>query len=251
MALAAHRDWYRSFFEGIALDFWAACVPPEITRAEAGFVARKLRLGARARVLDVPCGLGRHSIELASLGHDVTGVDLSAGAIARAKQIAAASGSAAAFVVSDMRFLAWRAEFDGACCLGNSLGYIDPEETRSFLRAVASTLKPGARFVADTGMAAESILPRLRPNEWAQVGDITFLERNTYHPGDGCIETEYTFIRGGERTTRTGLQWVFTLREIRAMLDEAGLDVEETLGSVAGEPFAVGSPLLVLVARKR
>ncbi|HZE87921.1 MAG TPA: methyltransferase domain-containing protein [Verrucomicrobiae bacterium] len=247
----AHRDWYRRFFEGVALDFWAACIPAAITRSEAGFVAKKLRLGARARLLDVPCGLGRHSNELAAMGHDVTGVDLSADAIARATEIAAASGSPPRFVVSDMRSLAWRAEFDGACCLGNSLGYIEPKETGGFLRAIASTLKPGARFVVDTGMAAESILPRLRPNEWAQVDDITFLERNTYHPGDGCIETEYTFLRGGERTVRTGLQWVFTLREIRAMFDEAGLDVEETLGSIAGEPFAIGSPLLVLVARKR
>jgi hypothetical protein len=103
----------------------------------------------------------------------------------------------------------------------------------------------------DTGMAAESILPRFEPHQESRIGDILFIEDNRYQLDDSCIETVYTLTRGSETLTRTGLQWVFTLREIRSMMERAGLAVERCYGSVGREPSALRSPLTVLVARKR
>ncbi len=67
--------WYESFFHGIVLDMWRAAASPEQTRLEADFLERALGLRPGARVLDVPCGFGRHSLELASRGYRPTGVD--------------------------------------------------------------------------------------------------------------------------------------------------------------------------------
>jgi len=243
--------WYETFFHGVALDFWRKAIPPEQTRADADFLERALSLQPGARVLDVPCGLGRHTVELASRGYRMTGVDISDEGIEETRKRAAAAGLTIECRHADMRDLPWQSEFDGGFCFGNSFGYLDPEGNRAFVHAVSRALKPGARFVMDSGMVAESVLPNLREREWMQIEDILFLEENQYNAAESCIETTYTFVRDGQTDVRKALQWVYTVREIRALLAEAGLFAEEVHGSLKGEPFRVGSRYLVLVAEKR
>lgn len=243
--------WYENFFEGITLDFWRKAVPPEQTEREVDFFVRTLSLHPGARVLDVPCGLGRHSIALASRGLRVTGVDQSRGGIEECRERAAALQLAVEWRRTDMRVLPWQAEFDAVVCFGNSFGYLDAAGMRAFVQAASRTLKLGGRFLLDTGMTAESVLPNLRDREWAPVDDMLFLEENRYHIAEGCYETVYTFVRGGETETRSGFHWVFTVREIRSMLAEAGLTVTEMYRSLDCEPFQVGSRYLVLLAEKR
>lgn len=242
--------WYETFFDGIVLDAWRQAVSPEQTRAECDFLLRELRLGPGARVLDVPCGDGRHAIRLAARGCRVTGVDVSAAQLREARARRAPHGGSVEWRQADMRDLPWHGEFDACCCMGNSFAYLDPGGTGAFLQAVGRALKPGGRFVMDTGLAAESILTHFEEHQSAQVGDILFTEENRYVVEESCIETAYTFERDGEKATRTGLQWVFTIREIGEMLREAGLDVVACYGGVDGSPFAVGNPVLVLVAAR-
>jgi cyclopropane fatty-acyl-phospholipid synthase-like methyltransferase len=245
------RAWYEGFFEGLVLDVWREAIPPAATRAECDFLERELELGPGARVLDVPCGDGRLAVPLAARGYQLTGVDLSAGQIAAARRRPASGGAAVEWLEAEMRDLPWTDRFDAAYCFGNSFGYLDPAGTRAFLRAVARALRPGARFALDTGMAAECILPRFEPHQRAEVGDILFVEENRYRVEESCIETVYTLTRGEEKVTRTGLQWVFTLREIRALFEGAGLRMVGCYGSVTRDAFALGSPVAVLVAEKR
>jgi SAM-dependent methyltransferase len=251
VGLALPTEWYKEFFRGVALDFWSAAATEEQTRAEVDFLERALRLAPSASVLDVPCGLGRHSIELARRGASVTGVDYSAEATGRAQVRAAELGVEVDWRTSDMRNLPWTSEFDGALCFGNSFGYLDADGMRAFLESIARALRPDARFVFDTGMTAESILPHLREREWLEIGDVMFLEENRYHAAEGCLETHYTFVRGGVTERRVGLHFIFTVREICAMLEVAGFRVEGLLGGISGAPFALGGRYLIVVAQKR
>ena len=79
-------NWYENFFHGVALDLWRKVVTPEQTRAEADFLEKALALQPGARVLDVPCGNGRISLELASRGYQGTGVDIAEENIQEARQ---------------------------------------------------------------------------------------------------------------------------------------------------------------------
>ena len=242
-------DWQAEFFRGVALDCWRLAVTPEQTAAEADFLQKSLKAGESWRLLDVPCGNGRHSIELAKRGHRVTGVDLSEEFIAEAK--GASASLPARWIVADMRQLPWSVEFDGAFCFGNSFGYLDPEQARDFLTAVARTLKPGSRFAIETGMAAESILPGLQKTRWYRVGDIYMLSENQYHPREGRLDIQYTFIRNGQAETRPSSSYVLTVNEICRMHAEAGLQPVELLGSINGEPYQLGAPRLIQVSAKQ
>ncbi|HUD71652.1 MAG TPA: methyltransferase domain-containing protein [Dongiaceae bacterium] len=250
-AVRLDREWYRTFFDGLTLDFWDVAVPPEQTRLEVDFLERALGIAPGMPVLDVACGLGRHAIPLAQRGARLTGADQSRPALDRAAAAARAAGVKITWVEADLRSLPWTAAFDAGYCCGNSLGYIEPEETRAGLAAIGRALRPGARFTLDTGMAAESILPRFREREESETAGFTFIEENRYHPREGCIETTYTIRRGGESLTRTGLQYLFTLRDIVDAVEAAGFAVEALEGGIDGGPFALGSPLLVVRAMRR
>lgn len=247
---ARKANWYETFFHGIALEFWRRAVTPELTRAEARFLESELKMPTGGRVLDVPCGNGRHSMELAARGYRVTGIDLAPEFIAEAKETARTRGIEAEFLQQDMRDIGLAAEFDGAFCFGNSFGYGDYEESCDFLEAVGITLKPGARFLLDTGLAAESLLPVLQQKRWAWLGDILYLSSNRYEAKESRLDIQYTFLREGQIDVRDASSYIFTLAELRRMIARAGMEAIEYYSSPERHPFALGSPRLLLVARK-
>ena len=132
----------------------------------------------------MPCGNGRHSIELARRGYRVTGIDLSDEFLAAARAELDAD-----WRKGDMRALELEASaFDGAFCFGNSFGYLDHAGVAAFLSALAGALKPGAKLVIETGMTAESILPTMVQKRWHRLGDLMILSENRYDPWESCPE---------------------------------------------------------------
>lgn len=241
-------NWQVDFFRGVALELWRRVMTPEQTRTEVEFLERALRISPGAQLLDVPCGNGRHALEFASRGYSITGVDLSEEFIAEVRN---RSSAPARWICGDMCELPWISEFNGAYCFGNSFGYLDRTSAGKFLAGIARALKPGGRFAVETGMAAESILPGLLKTRWFKAGDIFMLSENQYHPAEGRLDIDYTFIRGGEVETRPSSSYTFTVAEICRMHSEAGLETLNLLGSTAGEPFQLGSPRLILISERR
>lgn len=202
-------NWFEDFFHGVANDLWRKFATPELPRIDADFLEKML--GQKARLLDVPCGNGRHSLELARRGCRMTGVDISTEFIAEANVSAKAAGLRAGFVVGDMRRLRWQSEFDGTCCMGNSFGYLEYPQMEKFVRGLARALKPGGRVVIETGSTAESLLPTLKERVWYQVDDILFAEEHRYLADISCLETEATFVRDGKTEVRKWWHWVSRL----------------------------------------
>jgi cyclopropane fatty-acyl-phospholipid synthase-like methyltransferase len=136
-------DWWRSFFSGLPVEMWLRVPTEEQTRGEVDFIEKVLQLGPGSKVLDVPCGGGRHSLELAARGHRVTGVDLSEDFLSAARAGSAGRSLPVIWEHREMTDLPWREEFDGAFCFGNSFGYLDDDANARFLTAVARALKHG------------------------------------------------------------------------------------------------------------
>ena len=242
----AHQ-WFETFFNGAAVDFWTRAMTPALTLGEVDFLEKALEVSPGARLLDVPCGNGRHSIELARRGYRITGIDLSDEFLAAAR-----SQLDADWRKGDMRSLELEsAAFDGAFCFGNSFGYFEHTGVAAFLAALAVTLKPGARLVIETGVCAESILPTMVQKRWHRFGDLMILSENRYDPWESCLHIDYTFVRDGNVETRPAASYVFTAAELRRRLEAAGFEVQAFHGGILGEPFQLGTPRLVIIAMRR
>lgn len=243
-------DWYRDFFHGLALEFWSAIVPEEHTLNELEMLIEQFECAPGDRLLDIPCGNGRHAVQLAEDGFKITAVDLSQQFIDVAKGAAKERDVDVEFVCADMAEFVAPESFKGAYCLGNSFGYLEYDRLQQFLRNVCASLKPGGRFLIDATIAAECLLPSFQDHDWYETGNVKMLLENSYDPNIGAMETNYTFISDGKIEERTSLHHVYTAAEIRRMLAGAGLTVSHLLGSTAGEIFELGSPQLYVVAEK-
>jgi cyclopropane fatty-acyl-phospholipid synthase-like methyltransferase len=243
-------NWYENFFHGVALDLWRKAVPPEHTRAEADFLVQGLQCNAGSHLLDVPSGNGRLSFELARLGYRVTGVDISEEFTEEARSLAKNTGETPVlrFILGDMRNIEGSGVYDGAYCFGNSFGFLAYEDMEKFLNGVARALKPGARFIIETGMAAESAIPKFTELESHQIEDILFTIKEKYLATEGCIDTEYVFERNGVSESRLAKHWIYTAAEIQRMLERAGFAVLNLYGSPKCEPFVLRSDELFVVA---
>lgn len=248
--MTAPSNWYENFFHGIALDLWRKVPSPEQTQAEANFLERELAAPAGSRLFDIPCGNGRLSLELAARGYRTTGLDISQEFIDEARRNSS-NRVQVEWILGDMRRIQGNSIYDGAFCLGNSFGYMEYQDMEAFLDGLSRALKPEARFIVETGVVAEALLPNFKEREWYQFDDILFTIENHYRADVSCLETKMTFIRDGKTETREALHWVYTVAEIRRMLDRAGFTVLETYESVESKPFTLGSQELFVVAQKR
>jgi 2-polyprenyl-3-methyl-5-hydroxy-6-metoxy-1,4-benzoquinol methylase len=256
-------NWYEDFFHGITLDLWRQAISRQHTESEAKFLIKALECESGARILDVPCGNGRLSFELARPGFRVTGIDISEEFIREAKSIQTKMRSASAnadgkelaarldFSLGDMRTIKGEAIYDGAYCFGNSFGFMAYPDMEKFLSGVARALKPGAHFVVETGMAAESVLPDFEEQTCHQLGDINVIIRERYNAADSCIDSEYIFERRGKRESRLAKHWIYTAAEIQRMLQRAGFNVRDLYGSLKFEPYKLGCQELLVVAEAR
>jgi SAM-dependent methyltransferase len=245
-------DWWRGFFSGVFVECWLKAVGPEQTRKEADFVQEALGVQPPARLLDVPCGGGRHSLALAERGFEMTGIDLSPEFLAAARAQCQAMNLTGKITWNEreMRDLGDEAQYDGVCCLGNSFGYLDDEGNAAFLQAVARVLRPGARFVLETGYVAECLLPVLQERSWYQMGDILMLAQRRYDTVASRLHVEYTMIRDGVMDKRPTSSRIHSHREVISLFHQAGFNDLQSFGSLSRDPFKLGSPNLLIVATK-
>ena len=243
--------WYADFFTELPNEFWRRAVPPEATAADVAFITDRLALPPGSRILDVPCGSGRHSLALAEAGHRVTGVDISEEAIGHARRAATTAGLAVTFVLSEMRAIPQGGTFDAAICMGNSFGYLDLAGTGEFVAALAGAVRPGGGLVVDFNAAAESILPGYTGEARTfHTGDITVDATTDYDPVESRLINGYRFTRGAEVVEATALHHVYTSGHLGRLLHDGGFTSVERYGGPDGSPFRIGAGRMLLVARR-
>jgi cyclopropane fatty-acyl-phospholipid synthase-like methyltransferase len=120
------------------------------TDREVEGVIKLLNLETGERILDCPCGYGRHSIALARRGFKVVGSDINSEMLAPALQTSEGMDNIR-FVKENMQDLTYLEEFDAVTNLFFSFGFFETEEENNdVLRRFFNALKPGGKFLMHT-----------------------------------------------------------------------------------------------------
>lgn len=259
----SERHWWRRAF--IRGDYPLASLVDssgfkERTRFELPFLKRVLRLRPGTKLLDVCCGVGRHSLPLAKAGVDVTGLDVSPVYLADARRRAKKAGVRLRLVRGDMRRENFGPEFDVAMNLWTSFGYFSTgAEDLAALRAARAALKSGGLFLLETingGRIARVLRLQqqlgLDTERWTEMPDGTLvLEDPSLVDGGRTVRTRWIFIKGASRRELVTRIRLYTAKTLSALARRAGFTVARVYGEMSYAPYReASSRRIALVLRK-
>jgi SAM-dependent methyltransferase len=249
----AREEWYTDFFQGINCELWENAIPLATTLQEIKFLSSQLNCAPGAAILDIPCGFGRHAVELARAGYRVTGVDISDRFLLNLERQARTENLSISIYKGDMLEVDWGTGFSGAICMGNSFGYFSIVHMKQWIEKVAGSLLPGARFIVNSGMIAECILPNFRhytSNNIYTVGDIRMEVDNQYDLNGGFMTSHLLYTKNGHTEAHAYRHYIFTLAEVSRLFARYGLVLIHAFGSADAMPFQLGDRQVYLVAEK-
>jgi SAM-dependent methyltransferase len=236
-------------------EFWTEYAPimfDEARWAEVPAVVDALErlcpLPPGASVLDACCGPGRHSVELASRGYEVTGIDITGAYLEAARE--SASGLAnARFVRADIREFDMPGAFDLAINLYTSFGYFsDPSEDGEALRRLRRSLKAGGHLVLETTGKETAARDFTAGESFERGGWEVRTEFEVIGAWEG-LRNRWILSRGDELVDRSFALRLYSGTELRAALLDAGFAEVRILGGLDGSPYDQAAKSLVALAR--
>jgi SAM-dependent methyltransferase len=248
----SEKPWYETFFGEDYLEIYQNLTPPDRTVAEVDGIVSLLRLEAGARILDLACGYGRHSILLSKRGFEVTGYDLSPVFLGRARAEAGAQRANIRWIQGDMRALPFDAEFDAVINIFTAFGYFeDPEDDLKTLRGIRRALRPGGQFLLEI-VHRDALLARFQPQSFEQSSNGTIILRErAWDLVRDMVEDNVTLIRpDGTRTQYRITHRMYSLHDFLALVQRSGLEAERWYGGLDGSPLQLNSDRLVVISRR-
>jgi D-alanine-D-alanine ligase len=232
-----------------------------LTRREIDLFLELLPLAKDARVLDVCCGQGRHSLELAQRGFvNLTGVDRSAFLLQKARFRAQAAGLSVQFHDGDARAIPLAdASFDAALVLGNSFGYFESaSDDEAMLRDIHRVLRPGGKILLDVSDGSH-VRKHFEPRSWEWIAEDMFTcrERTLSAAGDQLITREMTtHVERGVIADRFYAERLYSASGMNALLTRSGFIVLEgpaqfASTSTRNQDLGMMAQRLIFVAQKQ
>lgn len=240
-----------TFFDGSYKDIWKTIIPAQLTDKEVEFMLPYFNLKDDSKVLDLMCGYGRHAIALAKKGIAVKAVDNLADYINEIKKTALEEGLAIEAIQSGVLDFSTEERFDLAICMGNSINFFDAADTVKLLKNIYSFLKPGGHLLINSWSLAEIAIRNFKEKSESEIGGLRFITESQFHFSPARIEVASTIIdSNGNEEQKTGIDYIFSLNEMEAMLKEAGLVLKEVYSIPGRKKFTLGEPRAYLVAGK-
>jgi cyclopropane fatty-acyl-phospholipid synthase-like methyltransferase len=203
------------------------------------------------RILDAFCGAGRHCVSMARKGLKITAIDISKEFITRLRARINEENLTIETIQENILSLELEGSFNGAFCMGNSFGYFKYDDMKTFVKKVAACLQPGSRFVINSGMMAESILPKIPPDKSFVLDDLTMHVENEYALRDSCLISSLKYNKGDFAEEHRFKHYVYTIAEIDRLLKAEGLNILFMYNSVKKTAYKIGDAQVYLVAEKQ
>ena len=234
--------------------FWPPAYDPESRPFEVESIVALLEAQAGLRLLDLACGQGWLTIPLAQHGFRVTGFDLSAALLRRAKRAAKEAGVEIEWARGDMRRLPseWTARFDYVTLTLSEFGCFSAEsENQQVLDGVARVLKTGGRFLLDIVVNRDGLVQQGDTRQCLEGDGFFVSETGSLDLLSGVHERVFRWYQQGRRDEAKWWIRAYTPAEVARMLERAGFQVLAVYANLAGEGLARDSAGMVFVAQKR
>ncbi|MHC4714778.1 MAG: SAM-dependent methyltransferase [Planctomycetota bacterium] len=248
--MGKRKEWFETFFTGLYGEVLASQFDADESLRQARLVKRLLRLKKGARILDIPCGMGRLTLPLARMGFEMTGLDLTERFIRRARRGAKRAGVEIRYVRRDMRDIDYDGEFDAVVNWFTSFRYFGDEEDLAFLGQMLKALRPQGRLVLETMNKSRYFR---RDDSWRSerdIGGVHIENSGNFDRRTGRMTNRWRMSRGGETEVHTVRVRAFNGSEMRALLRKAGFrDIRFFTGPPLGR-FTRHSLRLIAVAKR-
>jgi ubiquinone/menaquinone biosynthesis C-methylase UbiE len=246
------EPWWRSYFDDEFYRLHRDLFPEAESRIEVAAMRELLGLATDARVLDVPCGWGRHTLLLQEAAHDAFGADISLLLLERAAAATRNAGYPLRYAASDMRALPFRdASFDAVLNVFTSLGlFLSDEEDLRVLREAARVLRPGGALLLESMHRDEVMSDYAERDAWTLPDGTRVLVRRRFDPVTGVSHERLRWKSGDETGEKRHQLRLRTATELDRLLGQAGFAPPDYFGDWDGTPLERLSPRVIAVARK-
>jgi SAM-dependent methyltransferase len=213
-------------------------------------------------ILDLACGIGRHSTLLAEKGYKVTGVDISPTYIARARELASVKNVSkrVEFIVGDMRQVGEllkdrEGSFDVVVNLFASMGYWDEETDRQIFKQVYKLTRRGGVFIIHS--ANRDFLVR-----HFQAKDVTYGKDGLVMIAERRLDLEssrmfnvwrYYYQRGDDLEHISTFEVdhrVYSLHELKKQVEDGGWNFHSSYGGYELQQLTTDTFGLIVIGKK-
>lgn len=203
-------------------------------------------------ILDLCCGPGRCAIELARKDYRVTGVDLSAYLLDKAKTRSQSESFQIEWVQEDMRRFTRPGSFDLVLNMFTSFGYFENKnDDLKVLENIFISLKPGGVLIIDV-MGKERLARIFQPTMSTALQDgRVIVQRPEIYEDWTRVKNTWTIIRGEHAQTFTFDHTVYSGQELKERLEQTGFEKIKLYGSLEGSAYDANAQRLIIVGRKR
>lgn len=249
---AETRQWWRGYFDADWLDLHEPLFGEASTRSEVAAMRELLGLPAGARILDAPCGWGRHTVLLPSAGFEAWGADLSPPLLRRAARDLGEANLPARLAAADLRALPFdEGSFDGVLNVFTSLGlFLDDDQDLAALREVQRVLRPGGRFLLESMHRDDVVRSYASRDRWTLPDGTQVRVRRRFDPVTGISRERLQWRRGQRRGEKRHALRLRTATEIGTLVREAGFTNLTFYGDWDGEELRLHSPRVIVVAER-
>lgn len=245
-------DWFESE------SFWTTYAPImyddnlwEEAPTVADYIVKIAKLNKNAKVLDAACGVGRISVELAAIGMDVTGVDITKTVLETARESAKDEGVNINFIQQDLRTFCKKNYFDCAVNLFTSFGYCNTvEEDMLILKNIAASLKKDGMFIMECTSRETAIMYFTEGEEFERAGYKVITKFEPVNSWRGLKSKWILVSENGKQIEHEFIQRLYSAPDLCDKMIECGFSSAQAYGDFTMTPYDHHARTMIIIAKK-
>jgi SAM-dependent methyltransferase len=242
-------EWFKDLYDDFRMTTGFGHVSDEQTKRDVDFICDVLELPAEAHVLDLFCGAGRHSLELARRGHVATGIEFNSDYLKLAKELSEGENNSPNFIQGDVRRVDFGVSYDAIIIMFNSFGYFSDEEDKLILAKIFNALKEGGRFLIEV-LNRDWMIKHFEESKESEIGGIRVVEKRKF---DVMTSRNNFIIERYERDgviTKKGSWRCYSADELKNILEGIGFRFMAGYSNLDKEPLTKDTRLMRMIFEK-